>query len=332
MKNLVLYSGAKLLHLVYNQIICPRIPRMSDFFRKVATNLPIDAFFKGSIFYLLGQTLGLQHGVGYHTHVGLIGWMIVIGMLFAFHFTGFIIYQRQYSILCSLFPNQNKSGVPSLSFSRWGLGVSIFLVLGMLVLLFQTSNDLTLFGYIMAAIILGILYFPPVHLNFKGGSEIIEALGLAVLIPLFSAHIQSGEWIWERSGSVITPLFMLTLAALIAANLPMKRQHQYIGKSTLVTVSGIMGGQRTSFILQILSAFSFLIFIVMQTSPISWTYGTLAIIPILVSGWKSYQRIQLENVRNLTFLNLYQNSIRSTLWIVILISCLGLTMNYWTGP
>ena len=59
---------------------------------------------------------------------------------------------------------------------------------------------------------------PPLKLNYRGGGEYLEALGVGLLLPCFQCYLQSGE-LW-CAGSWFLPGFMMfSYASAVASGL-----------------------------------------------------------------------------------------------------------------
>jgi 1,4-dihydroxy-2-naphthoate octaprenyltransferase/chlorophyll synthase len=78
---------------------------------------------------------------------------------------------------------------------------------------------------------------PPLRLNYRGGGELCEMLGVGVLLPWLNAYLQGGRVLPE--GLWLLPGFaMLSLASAIASGLADERSDRLGGKTTVVTTIG----------------------------------------------------------------------------------------------
>jgi 4-hydroxybenzoate polyprenyltransferase len=79
--------------------------------------------------------------------------------------------------------------------------------------------------------------FPPLRLNYRGGGELLEALGVGLALPWFNAHAQSGRGVgpelWVLSGYATA-----SLASAVASGLGDEVSDRAGGKRTLVTMLG----------------------------------------------------------------------------------------------
>lgn len=86
---------------------------------------------------------------------------------------------------------------------------------------------------------------PPVALNYRGGGELLEALGVGLLLPLFHAHAQSGQW-WATEWWVLAGFVALSLASALASGLSDEESDRAGGKRTLTTAAGNAVARRTT--------------------------------------------------------------------------------------
>lgn len=85
--------------------------------------------------------------------------------------------------------------------------------------------------------IFAVYSLPPVRLNYRGGGELLEMLGLGVFLPWFGAYLQSGD-VWARELWVLLGFLPLCLASSIASGLADEQSDRKGGKVTLTTVMG----------------------------------------------------------------------------------------------
>lgn len=86
-----------------------------------------------------------------------------------------------------------------------------------------------------ALAIFGAYTFPPVKLNYRGGGELLEMLGVGVALPWMHAYLQGGP----APGLVLLPGFaLLSLSSAIASGLADERSDARGRKRTFVTSFG----------------------------------------------------------------------------------------------
>ncbi|MCC6873680.1 MAG: prenyltransferase [Sandaracinaceae bacterium] len=78
---------------------------------------------------------------------------------------------------------------------------------------------------------------PPLRLNYRGGGELLEMLGVGVVLPWLSAYLQGGE-LFARGMWLLPGFAILSLASAIASGLSDERSDREGGKRTFVTTFG----------------------------------------------------------------------------------------------
>jgi 1,4-dihydroxy-2-naphthoate octaprenyltransferase/chlorophyll synthase len=90
----------------------------------------------------------------------------------------------------------------------------------------------------MGCLLVFVAYtLPPLRLNYRGGGELLEMLGVGVFLPLFSAYLQGGDPL--PSLSVLLPGYaLLSLSSAVASGLSDEQSDRRGGKRTVVTLVG----------------------------------------------------------------------------------------------
>lgn len=78
----------------------------------------------------------------------------------------------------------------------------------------------------------------PVRLNYRGGGEFLEMLGVGALLPAFNAYLQAGALVWGPLALVAPGLMLLALASAISSGLADEVSDRRGGKTTFVTLHG----------------------------------------------------------------------------------------------
>jgi len=78
---------------------------------------------------------------------------------------------------------------------------------------------------------------PPLRLNYRGGGELLEALGVGIVLPWLSAYLQSGR-VWMPALDALPGFAFLALASAVASGLSDERSDRAGGKRTVVTMIG----------------------------------------------------------------------------------------------
>ncbi|MGB8332127.1 MAG: prenyltransferase [Polyangiales bacterium] len=90
----------------------------------------------------------------------------------------------------------------------------------------------------LACMLLFVMYtLPPVQLNYRGGGELLEMLGVGAALPLYNAYLQGGtiaaqRWPW------ITGFAAMSLAGGIASGLSDEQSDRAGGKRTFASIWG----------------------------------------------------------------------------------------------
>ncbi|MEM1136041.1 MAG: prenyltransferase [Bacteroidota bacterium] len=79
---------------------------------------------------------------------------------------------------------------------------------------------------------------PPIKLNYRGGGELLEMLGVGFFLPLFMFFLQSGSHIPVGFFQIILPFATLSLSSAIASGLSDENSDREGGKRTFVTLFG----------------------------------------------------------------------------------------------
>lgn len=95
-----------------------------------------------------------------------------------------------------------------------------------------------LLGGAALCLLLLVLYtLPPVRLNYRGGGEVLEMIGVGFFLPWWSAYLQGGNAM--PAGLVVLPAFaLLSLASALASGLADEESDRLGGKRTFTTSFG----------------------------------------------------------------------------------------------
>lgn len=94
---------------------------------------------------------------------------------------------------------------------------------------------------------------PPLALNYRGGGEGLEALGVGLLLPLFHGYAQAGLF-WASAWWVLAGFIALSLASALASGLTDEVSDRIGGKRTLTTMAGNAVTRRSTEALVVLGA------------------------------------------------------------------------------
>ena len=119
------------------------------------------------------------------------------------------------------------------------IGLSAGLVAVLLGYLFGSSLDRPMLA-VSAVVCLSIFVaysLPPLKLNYRGGGEVLEAVGVGFALPWINAYAQSGE-IWAPGYGLFAGFVLLSLASALASGLSDEMSDRKGGKTTFATVLG----------------------------------------------------------------------------------------------
>ncbi|MCY1073604.1 prenyltransferase [Archangium lansingense] len=107
----------------------------------------------------------------------------------------------------------------------WGAGV----VLGRPLLLPLAASGLLVFA---------VYTLPPLRLNYRGGGELLEMVGVGGVLPTLHAYAQCGQWAPAWWVSLAPGLLALSLSSALASGLSDEESDRAGGKRTFTTVLG----------------------------------------------------------------------------------------------
>ena len=96
----------------------------------------------------------------------------------------------------------------------------------------------------LACMLIFVAYtLPPLRLNYRGGGELLEMLGVGAALPLYNAYLQGGDiaprvWPWIAGFSV------LSLASGVASGLSDEESDRAGGKRTIASAYGNLAARR----------------------------------------------------------------------------------------
>lgn len=102
-----------------------------------------------------------------------------------------------------------------------------------------TALGLT-YGLLGAGCCLGLFVaysLPPFELNYRGGGELLEMLGVGVALPLFNAYLQSGT-LWDPRYELLAGYALLSMGSALASGLADEVSDHQGGKRTFTTMFG----------------------------------------------------------------------------------------------
>lgn len=202
----------------------------------------------------------LGHGLGVDV-TGSIAWgALALGLVLTALDTVFVVClndwgdQKVDALKRRMFPESSPKTIPDgvlpasvLAFA--GITAGIFALV--LAALFGPLLGRPLLLPMMAGA-LGLFWLyslPPIRLNYRGGGELLEAIGVGLALPLLSSYLQSGA-LAPPSVSMLLGWTLLALSSAVASGLSDERSDAAGGKRTFVTW---LGNARSRTLIEVLA-------------------------------------------------------------------------------
>ncbi len=193
--------------------------------------------------------MGLGQGIGVAAAGQVDLWGLVLGVPFTLALVAFLVLindwgdqhvdglkRRLYPDACS--PKTIPDDVldPG-SVLLGGIGAGV-LVLALAAVGEHVLHRPGLLGGAAVCVLLLVAYtLPPLRLNYRGGGEVLEMLGVGFFLPWWNAYAQSGKAM--PAGMVVLPAFaLLCLASALASGLADEESDRLGGKRTFTTMFG----------------------------------------------------------------------------------------------
>lgn len=173
---------------------------------------------------------------------------------------------------------------------------------------------------------------PPVRLNYRGGGEWLEFVGVGVGLPLFHLYLQSGE-LWTRELLMLPGFALLALCSAVASGLADEQSDRRGGKRTYVSEYGNRAAralvERVMLFAALLWAVSIRLAHVVP-API----GALALVVVLVN-WRRLRKLSPQATTNaFEEQRLYKHYLHQAQWrsaMILVVVIVGLTLLGWDG-
>ena len=200
---------------------------------------------------LFGQILGARLGEG--LDLPALGW----GLAFTALGLGFIVLMNDWgdrdvdAIKRKMFPDGcSPKTIPDRIIDARAVGTA-GLLLGGATLLVAAGAESALrrplaFEAGLGCMLIFVAYtLPPIRLNYRGGGELLEMLGVGAALPLYNAYLQGGA-IGPRVWPWLAGFSMLSLASGVASGLSDEESDRAGGKRTMASVYGNVAARRLS--------------------------------------------------------------------------------------
>ncbi len=131
--------------------------------------------------------------------------------------------------------------------------VAVFLVLSLgVVFTLKLDRPWTLLLFGAGTLLLWAYSIPPLRLNYRGGGEILQGVGVGLLLPHIAYYAQNNTF---TDSTYLLPYCLHQVAAAIAFNLPDTDADKAAGKRTLATLIGRKHAAEITVVLGVISQF-----------------------------------------------------------------------------
>ncbi|MGY8824767.1 MAG: prenyltransferase [Candidatus Latescibacterota bacterium] len=122
-----------------------------------------------------------------------------------------------------------------------GLGAALSIIALGLFCIFFFGRPWALVLFATGLALLWAYSLPPLRLNYRGGGELLQALGVGLVLPIVGFYVQSGHFPATTSSpltSLLSAYLYLQLCAAIAFAVPDEDADRRAGKRTVATLFG----------------------------------------------------------------------------------------------
>ena len=180
-----------------------------------------------------------------------------------------------------------------------------------------------------AGICLGLFVaysLPPFELNYRGGGEVLEMLGVGVALPLFNAYLQSGV-VWHPVYELLLGYALLSLASALASGLSDEVSDHQGGKRTFTTMFGNAVVRRSVEVCLGLASLSWWITRWSQPDVTPWLMIAVASSVVVYFQWKLLDMSHTARTNAWGALKLYKLHLHHAIWYSGLVITLGLMLH-----
>lgn len=164
---------------------------------------------------------------------------------------------------------------------------------------------------------------PPLRLNYRGGGELLEMVGVGGVLPALHAYAQCGRWVPEGLRTWAPGLLALCLASALASGLSDEESDRAGGKRTFTTLLGNKAVRRASE--GLLSAGA-----VLWLGKGQW--GSLAAIPVVFFSARAWRKSPEAVTNAFAAQGAYKLELhRAIWWGTLVLSGLVLVERWWGG-
>jgi len=211
-------------------------------FKKVVYSLKLGSWPKVLVPFVFSISLV------YHSTEFLPFSSVILGLLYIIFLVAYIVLLNDYAdievdrIKRAMFPEHcSPKTIPDGILTEnqvLGAGIlslSFVLFVGIIAYLFFSAMSIS--GVLLSIATFWMYSLRPFRLNYRGGGELLEAIGIAIVIPftifqLFGTTVSTQDFIW------LIPSFFLSLSSAIASGLSDESSDKLGGKRTIVAIFG----------------------------------------------------------------------------------------------
>lgn len=313
---------------------------METIFQKWLFAIKLQSWPKILVPWLLGLGLGLRYSKSLLPYE--IAIYSVLTFLYSVFLTLFIVFLNDFAdqdvdrIKRKMFPDGSQKTIPdqvlsSHSILKAGLISGIFSILLIGCLSYFTQSYVVFSVGSLSLLIFLFYSFPPLRLNYRGGGEILEGLGVGIVLPAFVLVVYRNPGTWEEiwqfffgDGNKILGLgllfgfhFFLALAGAIASGLSDEESDRKGGKKTVVTSFGNTKARKLIFILY---GFSTVLLVLIPWNAMNrdWIIGIVFLVMLFYLN--RMNRVSPKAVTNsFSYQKLFKKYLHEAKWVSIIL-------------
>jgi 1,4-dihydroxy-2-naphthoate octaprenyltransferase len=184
-----------------------------------------------------------------------------------------------------------------------------------------------------AAVCLGIFVaytLPPLRLNYRGGGEWLEMLGVGVALPWWQASLQSGR-LWGPSWVLLAGFALLSLSSAVASGLSDEESDRAGGKATLVTMYGNWRARLGVELLLWIGPLAWGVAALCWPAAVPWWAALCACAPALWYAREAQRRSGAAVTGAFVAQRRYKSSVHLAIWVSGAVMALLLALRRWLG-
>jgi 1,4-dihydroxy-2-naphthoate octaprenyltransferase/chlorophyll synthase len=270
--------------------------------------------------FLLGQCMGLVYSDAPSLVTFLLGFCFTVFLLC------YIVLLNDYADIAvdtikrELFPNDcSPKTIPDNILNKNSILI-VGLLFGILCILTSVFAEyylgkpfLILFS-LLCVFVFAAYSLPPIRLNYRGGGEFLEMIGVGLMLPLFHFYLQAGMSIDFYLISLLGLSTIFALASALASGLSDEMSDKAGGKTTFVTLLGNVLVRRIINITLVTNYILFLLFFIIYFAKFS------LLVPFVLIPYLVYQLLLVLKKSQIAITNafeaqrIYKDHIHKMIW------------------